>query len=375
MGERRFSFPSGWVVVVAFALSASAMGEELLEFPAKPVDSGLGAFAKAIDGIHAKAVRARKPWTEAELRARVPKRYLRLDDRYARIKNPAQKARALAELALLYAELAWTERIRPIRETLASLDEPLAARLGDFQESEHFVARVVGAEPKWGKAALRLAEAARKGYLERFGFTAVSKTPGKKIRILIHVNPELKRSRLYFHPSPRYHSELRFEVPSEKSLTRAGKQRIVYGFCHELGHMVAMWGKYRVVEDDKHAWAHYTGALVVEDVYDELGNEPWPTWTAFQRKASGRARLVGQVEGRKPGTDSYESILALFYAIGEEFGTESYGKAWSWLEKKKRFRRLNRVPYLWLRDLEAALLATVPRENAARVRELFGSKR
>ena len=145
----------------------------------------------------------------------------------------------------------------------------------------------------------------------------------------------------------------------------------MYGFCHEMGHMAAMWGQYRVKEDDKHAWGHYTGCLIVEEVYKKLGNQPWPTWTSFQRRASGKPRLLGQVEGQTPGTGTYESILTLFHTIGEEFGTDIYGKAWQWLEAKKRFRTINNVRYLWLRDLRDALIAVVPRNNAPRVAELF----
>lgn len=163
---------------------------------------------------------------------------------------------------------------------------------------------------------------------------------------------------------------LREKVPS-KYLTLAGKRRIVYGFCHELGHMVAMWGEYRGVEDDQHAWAHYTGCLVVEEVYERLGDEPWPGWTAFQRRASGKTRLEKQVRDVTPGNGSYEEILALFYAISETHGTEVYGEAWKWLERKRRFRRRNGVCYLWLRDLRDALAATLPGEKAREVAGWF----
>jgi hypothetical protein len=135
--------------------------------------------------------------------------------------------------------------------------------------------------------------------------------------------------------------------------------------------MIAMWGQHGVVEDDKHAWAHYTGSLIVEEVYERLGNEPWPTWTAFQRQASGKARLLAQIDGKESGTDSYEAILQLFYTIGEELGTDVYGRAWKWLEEKKRFRRINHVPYLWLKDLKDALEEIEP-EKRERVREWFG---
>ena len=363
---------SGFLVGFAWlSLSPLAAGE-LLEFPKRPADRQLAAFAKAVRDVHAKAMRTRKPWKEAELLERVPSKFLKLEARFAKIKDPTKRARALAELALLYADLAHVDGIGPIVDSLQELDSDLAARLGHFEASENFLVRVVGADRKWAGAALRLAEAARDGYLERFGFTAISKVPGKKIRILIHVDPMHSKSRLYFHPSPPYHGEMRYEVADENSLTRAGKQRLVYGFCHELGHMVAMWGQFNRVEDDKHAWAHYTGCLVVEDVYEKLGNEPWPTWTAFQRRASGEARLLKQIEGKTAGTGSYESILKLFHEIGTEFGTKAYGKAWEWLAAKKRFRRIHHVPYLWLRDLQEALLHVVPRNEAAKVRELFG---
>ncbi|MHC4251353.1 MAG: hypothetical protein ACYS9X_19710 [Planctomycetota bacterium] len=363
--------PCAVVVEVLLVLAPRVANAELLTFPERPVDPRLSAFRKSIHTLQAKAMKSGKPWTEADLRTRVPRTYLGLEKVYARVRDPRRRALALAQLALVYSELAWVERIEPIRESLAELDEALLARLGHFEESEHFLVRVVGTDPKWGKAALRLAEAARQGYVDIFGFDSISAIPGKKIRILIHVDPAVRAPRLYFHPSPRLHGEMRYEMPDGKYLTLAGRRRIVYGFCHELAHMLAMWGEYRVNEEDRHAWGHYAGCMVVEAVYDSLGNEPWPTWTAYQRRASGVARLRKQTEGRAPGTGSYEAVLSLFRAIGDDFGPEVYGKAWTWLERKRRFRRTNCVRYLWLRDLKEALLDTVPKSKAARVREIF----
>lgn len=146
---------------------------------------------------------------------------------------------------------------------------------------------------------------------------------------------------------------------------------MVYGFCHELGHMVAMWGEFGKVEDDKHAWAHYTGSLVVEHVYDKLGSEPWPTWTAFQRRASGRARLEKELEGKASDRSTYEGTLALFDAVGRTCGPEVYGKAFALLAEKRRFRLVNRVRYLWLDDLRDALLAIVEKEKRNELAALF----
>ena len=101
-------------------------------------------------------------------------------------------------------------------------------------------------------------------------------------------------------------------------------------------------------------------------------NEPWPTWTSFQRRASGIPRLLKQIDGHTSGTDSFEGILTLFHEIGETFGTEIYGTVWKWLEKNRRFRRLNAVPYLWIRDLREALIAVVPKAKKGEAAELFG---
>lgn len=352
--------------------SSTARGEDLLVFPQRPVDSQLAELAKAIESLHRQALRSKAEWTEEDLRQKIPSRYLKLDARYLALKDSEAKARALAELALLYAELAWVERIRPLSEALRKIDAKLADRLGHFEESKHFLARVAGADAKWAEAAVKLGEAAREGYLARFGFRDISKVPGKKIRIVIHLDPAIAQTRLYFHPTPLYHGEIRYEIPDEKFLTVSGGRRVVYGICHELGHMLAMWGDYfKKIEDDHHAWAHYTGCHVVEEVYERLGNSPWPTWTAFQRKASGLERLRKEVEGVKPGKGSREGVLAILDAVGEDLGTKIYGEAFAWLEKQKRFRRINNVPYLWLKDLEEALTRVAPREKAARVREIF----
>ena len=61
----------------------------------------------------------------------------------------------------------------------------------------------------------------------------------------------------------------------------------------------------------------------------------------------------------------------MFHAAGEEFGTQIYGRAWLWLEKSKRFRKINNVPYLWMKDLEDALTGVVPKAKAPRIKELF----
>jgi len=64
----------------------------------------------------------------------------------------------------------------------------------------------------------------------------------------------------------------------------------------------------------------------------------------------------------------------LFHQIGEELGEDVYGKCWKWLRAKREFRRINYVPYLWMRDLRAALEATVGKKERAKVAKIFGSQ-
>jgi hypothetical protein len=59
-------------LLLAIAAAGPPLRAELLELPEKLADRRLEACRKAIDELHEKALRSRKPWTEDELRARVP---------------------------------------------------------------------------------------------------------------------------------------------------------------------------------------------------------------------------------------------------------------------------------------------------------------
>ncbi|HLU47498.1 MAG TPA: hypothetical protein VK116_05415, partial [Planctomycetota bacterium] len=192
--------------VFASTVPVEAVEAELLELPERLAERDLAALQTAIEQIHARAARSREAWTEADLQKKVPERFLALDAKLAKVKDPKARAKAMVELALLWAELAWVERIDPLVEAIAKDDADLAARLGSFAASENVFARVVGADPKYARAAVDLVEAAHEGYRKLFGFEHVSKLPGKKIRVLIQVDPEIERTRLYFHPSPKWHS-------------------------------------------------------------------------------------------------------------------------------------------------------------------------
>src|SRR5690606_14910302 len=149
--------------VFASTVPVEAVEAELLELPERLAERDLAALQTAIEQIHARAARSREAWTEADLQKKVPERFLALDAKLAKVKDPKARAKAMVELALLWAELAWVERIDPLVEAIAKDDADLAARLGSFAASENVFARVVGADPKYARAAVDLVEAAHEG--------------------------------------------------------------------------------------------------------------------------------------------------------------------------------------------------------------------
>src|SRR4029450_6105065 len=87
------------------------------------------------------------------------------------------------------------------------------------------------------------------GYDEVFGFAEFSKVPGKKLRVRLHLEPEIKQPP-HFAPQFPWYSEIDFpgsDPTGFRSPTPKG-QFLFYGLCHELGHVIAMWGDLQTME-------------------------------------------------------------------------------------------------------------------------------
>ena len=119
--------------------------------------------------------------------------------------------------------------------------------------------------------------------------------------------------------------------------------------CHELGHVVAMWGD-RSNQEDHHAWAHYTGIVICQHVSERFAGEGFmkeirdARWRTIDKAAEG----YGATE---PGPDSYESVLALFVKLHEEVGPKAIGDAINFLDEEDRRLRINGVRYYAFDDL------------------------
>jgi hypothetical protein len=131
-------------------------------------------------------------------------------------------------------------------------------------------------------------------YDEVYGFREWSKVPGKRIRVRVRLVPSIDRPP-YFDPSLPFHSAIDFPVVDpEKLVSPTGDGKFLfYGMCHELGHLVAMWGD-RNTQEDHHAWAHYTGVVICQKL-SEKRKKP----ESVKRLKDLRKALLAVVKGKK----------------------------------------------------------------------------
>ncbi|MFV1960136.1 MAG: hypothetical protein ACC662_12075, partial [Planctomycetota bacterium] len=129
---------------------------------------------------------------------------------------------------------------------LAETDPEAAARLGRFDESPHFLLRRVGMTDEAAASLLRLMEAAYDVLSEQFQLENVAGVEGKKIHLHVTLGKGLE-TKLFTSPrSPDYSLiVLRGDAKALRAPTRGGPH-VVYGFCHELGHVILGW------EDSQH---------------------------------------------------------------------------------------------------------------------------
>jgi len=93
---------------------------------------------------------------------------------------------------------------------------------------------------------------------------------------------------------------LRLQSPAQLAPSIRTGVFIVYGLCHELGHIV-MYRRMRSLsglpEGVAEGWAHYAGSVVVDAVASRLGRSIWPE-PYDVATTEGFARLQRQVDGK-----------------------------------------------------------------------------
>jgi hypothetical protein len=141
-----------------------------------------------------------------------------------------------------------------------------------------------GIEPAQAEAIAQTLSAARSVYVDDFSFdmpetitAEVTCGPGNPTKLYTDGNDRVFLS-----------------MPSKAKLAPPQKSGtfIIYGLCHELGHMAM----YRTLKQRDwlssaaaEGWAHYTGSVVVDRVYALKGESLWPE--KYDYRQDGTARL------------------------------------------------------------------------------------
>jgi hypothetical protein len=150
-----------------------------------------------------------------------------------------------------------------------------------------------GIEDKQAAAIASTLSAARDVYVRDFGFDMPP-----TILCTVTCSPK-ETTRLYTDG----HDRVFLSLPSKDKLAKPSVSGVsnLYGLCHELGH-IAM---YRVLKDRDwmtgaaaEGWAHFTGSVVVDEVYKAKGERLWPD--PYDYRADGTARLTKQLQSPKP---------------------------------------------------------------------------
>jgi hypothetical protein len=316
------------------------------------------AYADAVDAVNRAHAERPVATTERALADELPAKAQQLPPRLAKLDDSPEVREALATAARAALHLDRTGDFELLRARLVQLAPELAADVGIAESRERFVAiGTQGMAPAGLTAIADVFDLVLDAYRDVFGLEDFSKVPGKKLRLRVHLEQRITRPP-HFAPQFPWHSEIDFPVVDAhafRSPTEDGKF-LFYGLCHELGHVIAMWGD-REHEEDRHAWAHYTGVTVVEHLagtdhaaLKDLRDVRWRS-LAFERKQLAAKKVV-------PGPKDADTVFARLLALHDAVGPRAVGEALAALAAAGKHLRVNRVRYYAMRDFHAALLAT-----------------
>lgn len=339
--------------------------------PVRPADPAKLAaeYARAVQELNESHASKPVAKSESELAKQLPKRATAaLDDLLASPAH-AKLAAALVSAAEAALDLDRMADFEAARTRLAAVAPDEAGKLGIALSRPRFLARGLDGMEKEGLEQLAdVFDRVLDGYAELFGLVNFSKVPGKKLRLRAHLVPTITRPP-HFAPQFPFHSEIDIPLVDARAFnspTSDGKF-LFYGLCHELGHVLAMWGDTRN-EEDHHSWAHYTGLALVEHLSrahaddSALKSSRDVRWRSLElaRKESAEKKIV-------PGTQDAERVLALLIRLHDTLGPQTIGAALNALDEANKNQRVNRVRYYRLADFEKALLATKEGQKQAQI--------
>ena len=332
------------------------------------------AYAEAIGKINAAHVRQPGRTKESDLAKLLPPTAKSALQRIIDAKPAPDLAAALERCGEAALDLDLIADFEKIRTRLATVAPDSAEKLGSAISRPRFIVRGIGQFQDGYLAAFAdVCEAVLAGYDELFGFAEFSKVPGKKLRFRVHLEPAITRPP-HFAPQFPYHSEIDFPVVDATEFSSPSKQGhfFFYGLCHELGHVIAMWGDLKKMEDH-HAWAHYTGVLLVEHLSESAKAQPWMAKLRDARWRSLKLERALPANQVAPSTESYAGVMAMFIELHDRIGPKAIGSALNQLDAQNKCRRVNHVRYYNFGDFQRALTTIAPEKRAA-IAAAFGAR-
>jgi hypothetical protein len=329
------------------------------------------AYAESIAKINNAHLRQPKG-TEAQLAAQVPAPAKSALKRVLDAKPAPDLAAALLKCGEAALDLDLMADFEAARAKLSAISPADAAKLGTAVSRNRFIVRGIGDfKPGYLDQFADVMDIVLGAYDEVFGFAEYSKVPGKKLRVRVHLEPAITRPP-HFAPEFPWHSEIDFPVidgPQLASPTSKG-HFLFYGLCHELGHVIAMWGDLKNMED-RHAWAHYTGVVIVEHLAKSAAEKPAlqnlrdSRWRSLTLE---RALPANQIA---PSLQDQPGVMALLIALHDAAGPKVMGAAINRMDEQNKERRVNQVRYYSFADLEKALIDLAPAQRPA-ITKIFG---
>jgi len=317
-------------------------------------------YVSAVEKLNQTQAQKNEAKTEEELAAKLPQAAKRALESLLDVEKGAELSAALVSAGEAALDLSNLDDFEKIRRKLVPLDPAAARSLGIALSRPRFLARGTdGVEIEGLRAIADAFDLVLDAYDEVFGITSFSKVPGKKLRLRAHLVDTIERPP-HFAPQFPFHSEIDFPVidaEAFRSPTEDGKF-LFYGLCHELGHVVAMWGD-RSKEEDHHSWAHYTGVVIVEHLTGKgqaasaLAELKDVRWRSLEKERD----LIERAK-TKPSVDDDKGVMALLVGLHDLVGPKSIGAAVEAMNASEKGIRINRVRYYRFKDFEEALIAT-----------------
>ncbi len=125
--------------------------------------------------------------------------------------------------------------------------------------------------------------------------------------------------------------------------------------------------------EDHHAWAHYTGTVIVEHLSEKAESLDWMRELKDVRWRSLALERATPANKTVPSTASYASVMALLIALHDLAGPQKIGMALNQMDAAKKSRRVNQVRYFSMTDFGKALAQTTP-DQKKEIEALFRSK-